>query len=336
MMILDQNTLSIIEKAASCRSVLHSQTDAYRLFNGFYEGYPGLVLDRYGQCLVIFDHNLPTGSEPLFQEITEWALASDLGVDSVLLKQRQSDDTRKKNGILLAGNVLPTTVHESGVTYALDLQMNQDAGFYLDTRSLRHWLKDHSAGKRVLNTFAYTGSLGVAAGAGGAEEVVQTDLSNKFLEFALKSWNLNEFDLSKTLIQPGDFFKVTDRMRRQGRLFEIVILDPPFFSSTDAGRVNLEGETTRLVNKVRPLVAHGGKLVVINNALFLPGAAFMAELEGLCQSEYLSFSEIIPVPEDITGYPETIVETPPVDPAPFNHPTKIAVLDVIRKDKRQR
>ncbi len=61
----------------------------------------------------------------------------------------------------------------------------------------------------------------------------------------------------------------------------------------------------------------------------------MAELEALCKSEYLSFSEIIPVPADVTGFPESIVDVPPVDPAPFNHPTKIAILDVVRKDMRQ-
>jgi 23S rRNA (cytosine1962-C5)-methyltransferase len=99
--------------------------------------------------------------------------------------------------------------------------------------------------------------------------------------------------------------------------------------------VDQQGETTRLINKVRPLIAHGGQLVVINNALFLPGADFMAELEALCQSDYLSLGEVIPIPEDITGYPETIVDKPPADPAPFNHPTKIAVLNVTRKDKQK-
>ncbi len=127
---------------------------------------------------------------------------------------------------------------------------------------------------------------------------------------------------------------MSDRLRRQERLFDLVILDPPFFSTTAAGRVDWQNQTTRLINKVRPLVGHGGKLVVINNSLFLPGADFMAELQALCESEYLSLGELIPIPADITGTPETIVNTPPADPTPFNHPTKIAVLDVVRKDKQ--
>jgi 23S rRNA (cytosine1962-C5)-methyltransferase len=58
-------------------------------------------------------------------------------------------------------------------------------------------------------------------------------------------------------------------------------------------------------------------------------------LNALCKGPYLSLEEIIPVPPDVTGYPDTIVDAPPVDPTPFNHPTKIAILKVFRKDQRK-
>ena len=331
---MNQDLLNTIQQAITYRKGLLATTDAFRLFNGFYEGCPGLALDHYGRALVILDHGLPPDCGLSFQDLAEWALGAGLDIETVLLKQRKAKDPAQRNGILLAGTALPAQVTEDGLHYALDLQMNQDAGFYLDTRHLRGWLRQHAAGKKVLNTFAYTGSLGVAAGAGDAEQVLQTDLDQKFLEFAIKSWQLNELDSSKAQIQPGDFFKVTDRLRRQERLFDIVVLDPPFFSTTRAGRLDWQTQSTRLINKVRPLVGHGGQLVIINNSLFLPGADFRAELDTLCQSEYLTFREIIPIPEDLTGYPETIVDAPPVDPAPFNHPTKIAILDVVRKDER--
>lgn len=332
---MDQNLINSIQQATQHRRQLRNATDACRLFNGFYEGCPGLALDRYGRALVILDHGLAPDCDLPFQELAEWALGADLGIDTVLLKQRRAQDPARRNGALLAGASLPTQIIEEGLRYALDLRMNQDTGFYLDTRQLRGWLRQHTAGKKVLNTFAYTGSLGVAAGAGGAEWVLQTDLDQKFLVFAIKSWELNELESSRTQIQPGDFFKVTDRLRRQERLFDIVILDPPFFSATRAGRLDWQNQSTRLINKVRPLVGHGGQLVVINNSLFLSGADFVAELDALCLSDYLTFREIIPIPEDLTGFPNTIVTRPPVDPAPFNHPTKIAILDVLRKDERR-
>ena len=89
---------------------------------------------------------------------------------------------------------------------------------------------------------------------------------------------------------------------------------------------------TELINKVRPLVGHGGKLVLINNALYVSGKQHMESIEQLQSSGYLKLNSIIPIPEDITGYLETKVGQPPLDPSPFNHPTKIVVMDVTRKD----
>lgn len=323
----------LIAAAAKQRGFPHPETEAYRLFNGFYEGFPGLILDRYGPVLVILDHTEPGSFNPT--PIVTWALSELAGLDAVLHKQRLHPNEAFRQGVLIAGDRLPVSISEFGVHYALDLQLHQDASFYLDTRNLRRWLFENLSGLRVLNTFAYTGSLGVAAGAGGADLVVQTDLNKRYLHIAQRSWALNHLPAGRSQAIPGDFFRISGRFRSQDRLFDCVILDPPFFSTTDAGKVNLLGETTRLVNKVRPLVAHDGWLVLINNALFLPGVEFMAELDRLCQSEYLEFERIIPIPTDITGFPETVSTPPPKDPAPFNHPTKIAILKVWRKDLRK-
>ena len=308
-------------------------TVAFRLFNGFYEGLPGVVIDRYGETLVILNHGEPGIVSDIIPVIANWIESHYPEIQTILLKQRQSPNKELVDGTLISGKVLPKSIEEFGVNYAIDLQINQDASFYIDTRYLRRWLIEHSEGLRVLNTFAYTGSLGVAAGMGGASKVIQTDLNPSFLDIARRSWLLNELDPEKCEITPGDFFRITGKLRNSNDLFGCVILDPPYFSTTEAGRVDLQGDITRLINKVRPLVAHEGWLVVINNALFVSGKAFMDELKTLCESPYLSFDEIIPVPQDVTGYPDTIVDTPPEDPAPFNHPTKIAILKVFRKDK---
>ena len=323
-----------IINAANQRQGMDETTQAYRLFNGFYEGLPGLVLDRYGSTLVIFNHADPGEHREVIERISHWALTNLDGISSILLKERQSPENEIRSGRLLHGKSPQQQISEYDVHYALDLQMNQDAGFYLDTRHLRRWLYETMPGKRVLNTFAYTGSLGVAAGAGGAVQVIQTDLSKKFLNLAKRSWTLNQLDDEKCTYIPGDFFRVTGQMRREERLFDCVILDPPFFSDTDAGRIELERDTLRMVNKVRPLVAHRGWLVVVNNALYLPGVDFMAVLQALCDDEHLSYERMIPVPQDITGFPAMLTTSPPVDPSPFNHPTKIAVLRAFRKDQK--
>ena len=89
--------------------------------------------------------------------------------------------------------------------------------------------------------------------------------------------------------------------------------------------------SARLINKVRPLINDGGYLIAINNALFVRGSEYMQILESLCKDGYLKIKELSPVPEDFTGYPETRVGNPVTDPAPFNHSTKIAILEVKKK-----
>ena len=212
--------------------------------------------------------------------------------------------------------------------YAVDLLMNQDAGFYLDTRELRRWLRAHAEGRTVLNTFAYTGSLGVAARAGRAARVVHTDRSARFLEVAKASYALNSIPVDRRDFVARDFFSFVRGAKLRGERYDVVVLDPPFFSSTEHGALDLNRDTARLVNKVRPLVASGGNLAVVNNALYLSGAEFLRELEALCAGGWLSIDALIDVPTDVTGTAATRVGAPPVDPAPFRHSTKIALLGV--------
>jgi len=183
----------------------------------------------------------------------------------------------------------------------------------------------------VLNTFAYTGSLGVAALAGGAARVVQLDLSRNFLNVAKTSYTLNGFPIRKADFVAEDFWVATGRMRRAGALFDCVFLDPPFFAAAATGTVDLASDFGRLIDKVRPLVADGGYLVAVNNALFVAGRDYFDQLEALCGTGFLALEELLPVPADVTGSAETRVDEPPVSPAPFNHPTKIAVLRVKRR-----
>jgi 23S rRNA (cytosine1962-C5)-methyltransferase len=323
---------SLLEKAIASRvPLLDSRHEsAFRLFNGFYEGFPDLALDVYGRTLVVHDHSDDPAENRSIIEAAVAQVREELDwLYAGILKSRNSGSQEDKRGKLIFGDMPDRKIKEHGVWYALQLTMNQDAGFYLDTRDLRKWLIENMQGRSVLNTFAYTGSLGVAATAGGASRVVQTDRGRAFLNLAKDSYSLNGFPVHKADFVAGDFFPVIARFKATGQTFDCVILDPPFFSSTPKGRVDLEHESARLINKVRPLVNDGGILITINNALYVSGGEYMHTLEELCKDGYLSIREIIPVPEDFIGFER--VGKPVADPAPFNHSTKIAVLDVKRK-----
>jgi 23S rRNA (cytosine1962-C5)-methyltransferase len=153
--------------------------------------------------------------------------------------------------------------------------------------------------------------------AGGASRVVQTDINRDFLNLAKDSYSLNGFSIHKQDFIAQDFFPAVANFKGRKQPFDCVIIDPPFFSTTSKGRVDQEA------------VNDGGYLIAINNAVFVSGREYMQTLEELCRDGYLKIRELIPVPEDFTGYQKA--GTPITDPAPFNHSTKIAILDVKRK-----
>lgn len=307
-------------------------TAAFRLYNGFFEGHPKLVIDIYATTAVLFNYADPAETgQPDIDQAVEYLNTNLPWLRSMLLKTRFSPDGEKNRGVLIQGEAPARKMNEYGIWYALDLTMNQDASLYLDTRLLRRWLFENMAGKTVLNTFAYTGSLGVAARAGGASRVVQLDRNWRYLNLAKTSYTLNGFPIARADFITADFWPQAARFRRTGTAFDCVILDPPFFAESNQGLVDLQDHNVRLVNKVRPLVKDGGVLVAINNALFVSGQDYLNSLQNLCQDGYLEIQQLIPVPEDVTGYPETRVRLPVADPAPFNHSTKIAVLGVHKK-----
>lgn len=313
-------------------------TSALRLFNGYTEGFPRVAVDLYGTTLVLHDATSRAGEREAMTAVLDAARAAMPWLTTALWKRRESQSQDERNGVVIFGeeDQLCRKVQENGVWYATRLTLNRDASLYLDTAPLRAWAKRTLGGKRVLNAFAYTGSLGVAAMAGGAERVLHTDLNNAFLTVAKDSYALNRFPVSKKDFKAGDFFDVIGMLKREAPLFDCVFVDPPFFSVTEKGRVDLEQDMERLLNKVRPLVAHGGSLVAINNGVFVPGADFQKTLEAVCASGYATLAERIDAPEDFTGYADTRQGALPVDPAPFNHATKMAVLKITRKDGRTR
>ena len=322
--------ISLLEEAIASRKTLFDSPhgSAFRIFNGFTEGYPDLAVDIYGATFVIHDYNgVPVPN--LISEVSLYLQSSLNWLRAGILKSRNGKTQEEKRGKLIFGEKPDTKIREHGAWYAIDLTLNRDASFYLDTSLLRKWLIENLRGKSVLNTFAYTGSFGVAAMAGGAGLVVQNDRNRQFLNLAKASYSLNGFPIHKNDFIAEDFFPTVAKFKSTKQFFDCVLIDPPFFSTTAKGKVDLENDNTRLINKVRPLINDGGYLVTINNALYVSGKEYMQALEALCKDGYLQIKELIPVPDDFIGYQKP--GKPITDPAPFNHSTKIAILSVKRK-----
>jgi len=327
-------TTEPIENALTFRAAFFYEPHetAFRLFNGFTEGNPDLVIDLYARTLVIHNYaDRPGQGIASVSAARQLLLARLPWIQAVVVKTRNSQDPQQKRGSVVSGETVDRKILENGVWYAIDPMINRDASLYLDTRNVRLWASQRLKGKSVLNTFAYTGSLGVAAQAGGAARVVHLELNRRFLNVAKTSYTLNGLAINKGDFQTGDFWPRINRLKAANELFDCVFLDPPIYSATTRGVVNLAQSYTRLINKVRPLVNHDGYLVAINNALFVSGAAYIKEIEAVCADGYLTIEELIPVPADFIGEPRAPLAAPVTDPAPFNHSTKIVVLKIRRK-----
>lgn len=323
--------------AYRARWVDPARRSAFRAFAGIHEGERRLTIDVYGPAAVLHDHGEPN-PESAHQRLgpaVEQLVATWPWLEVVICKPRRSP-VADRGGRPIWGNAaaIPRSIEEEGLRYAIDLTLGRDAGFYLDTRLLRRFLRATLAGGSFLNLFAHTGSLGVAARAAPAARVVQVDRSRAYLSVARQSWQLNGWSPATGQFLAADFFAVTHKLRREQSLFDALVIDPPPAASGARGRIDQLHDGLRLIDKVRPLIGDGGLLISINNALYLSGSAWEAQLRELTGAGYLHFEQRIDVPDDLIGSRGLARASLPADPAPFNHPTKIAVLRVRRKDGR--
>ena len=149
----------------------------------------------------------PNQGAVLVEETAQFLKASLSWLQAGIVKTRNGATQDEKRGKFLFGTKADRKIKEHGIWYAVNLTLNRDASLYLDTRNLRKWAIENLKGKSVFNTFAYTGSFGVAAMKGGASHVVQVDLNREFLNIAKESYTLNGFPDSKRRFHFAGFLR---------------------------------------------------------------------------------------------------------------------------------
>ncbi len=209
---------------------------ACRLIYGESDGFPGLIVDRYGDYLVM--QCLSAGAE-FWKRAWAEMLQSLLEVRGVF--ERSESDVRKKEGLEQVTGVLkgeappnPLTIEEGGLRYLVDVYEGHKTGFYLDQRANRATLRSLVQGAEVLNCFAYTGGFGLSALKGGAAHVTQIEASAKALEVARQHIELNGFDAQRSTLIEGDVFAELRKFQKEQRMFDVIILDPPKFAESKA------------------------------------------------------------------------------------------------------
>ncbi len=212
---------------------LVSVTNAVRLIHAESDNLPGLVVDRYGELLVM--QSLTAGSE-FWKETLADLLLEETGCKSVY--ERSDADVRELeglpviNGWLRGGTSSPVQVTEYGLKFIVNVETGHKTGFYLDQRHNRFRVGQLSAGRDVLNCFCYTGGFSIHAAANGANSVLSVDSSADALALGAQNAALNGLEGGKLDWLEGDVFPLLRKFRDQARSFDLIILDPPKFAAT--------------------------------------------------------------------------------------------------------
>lgn len=275
--------------AARTAAKLPQETDAYRLCDG--NPWRNIFIDTLGDRLLVSTRDCPIPSD-LLQALQETE-------KTVYHKQLEIDN--KQPPALILGENRPSafTVSEWGVRYRLDMSSGYSQGLFLDQRDNRRHVREHCRpGMKVLNTFAYTGAFSVCAALGGAETTT-LDLAQPCLDWARENFRLNGISPEQHYFCRGDALHWLDRFSKQGKRFDLIILDPPTFSRNDKGKIwRAERDYGSLAAKASQCLTPNGVLLCTTNCRSLSHARFTDMLaRALPHARTQSF----PMPFDFTG-----------------------------------
>jgi 23S rRNA (cytosine1962-C5)-methyltransferase len=218
----------------------HGTANAFRLVNAENDGIPGLVVDRYGDWLVL--QALTLGIDTRKEMLAR--LLSDL-LNPAGVYERSDVDIRQREGLaaqtgVLTGDEPPPLVEidENGRRFLVDVRAGHKTGFYLDQRENRaaigDWFRwDEEADQRVvLNAFSYTGGFAVYALGSLVRRVINVDSSADVLALARRNYALNGYATSDEDFVEGDVFQILRAYRDADQQFDMIILDPPKFAQS--------------------------------------------------------------------------------------------------------
>ena len=227
--------------AIELRSVFDAkETNTYRLVHSEGDGLPGLVVDRFGDTLVMQIHTL--GMERLRSLLVE-VLMQETGACGLLI--RNESQARRREGLeieapyVAAGDVPKEQilVRENGVQFLVDVWEGQKTGFFLDQRDKRAALRKYVHHKHVLNCFSYTGGFSVyAALVDNETHVTSVDISQSAMETAYQNFSLNGLDPERYEFLIADVYEYLESVVSEGECFDVVVLDPPAFAKTKEAR----------------------------------------------------------------------------------------------------
>lgn len=254
-------------------------TGSCRIIFGEADWFPGLVVDKFSDVLVV--ESLALGIDrfkPLILDILRRVLAED-GIPVRGVYERSDAKVRLQEGMERFKGFLSdpfdtrVQIEENGVKYLVDVQDGQKTGFFLDQKNNRAAIHPICAGKRVLDCFTHTGSFALNAGKAGAAEVLGVDASQTGIDMAEENARLNGLQ-DRVHFTCADVFDLLPRLEAEGERYGVVILDPPAFTKSRNSIKNAVKGYREINLRGLKLVEDGGFLVTCSCSHFMDPELF--------------------------------------------------------------
>lgn len=257
----------------------HSQ--AIRVFYGPGEGEAALgeiAIDRFGDHYWITQWQKTSQTDAVLECVGTFLKAK--GARSAVALFRPETGVPEDPQVILGS---PPSgkfeVTEGKMKFWIQFLQTKHPGLFLDHAPLREWLLQNSSGRKVLNTFAYTGSLSVACGVGGASHVTTLDLSRPTIEWAKENWSLNQLPGEKSDFIYGDYFEWLPKFSKNQRRFDGMIIDPPSFSRGKRGKFSTSKDLLALHELAMAVLNPGAFLATSINSANVSRRKFFFEIQ---------------------------------------------------------
>jgi 23S rRNA (cytosine1962-C5)-methyltransferase len=265
-----------------------NETNAYRVVFAEGDNLPGLIVDKYGDNLVVQFHTL--GMDRLKEMVVE-ALVNVF--KPACIYERSDVAARRQDGLedlptgILYGKLEGIDegsfkslieIKENGLKFLVDIAEGQKTGFFLDQRENRKAVMKYAKGKTVLNLFCYSGGFSAYALAAGASHVTGVDISQQAAELSDINLRLNGFSSSLFENITADVFKYLETAVREGLKFDVVIVDPPAFVKSQKNIDQALKAYSRLNEMALRVLADNGVLVTSSCSYYVTPQLFKGSL----------------------------------------------------------
>lgn len=249
-------------RALRKRYINQTNTNVYRLVNSYGDALPEVTIDVYNKNLLVqyFKPCNTPAKEGIYSALNE-ILVTDSITEKIRLKG-EDIKTHLVTGKELPGNFV---VLENGIKFDISFLQGGGTGLFLDQRDNRKKIQALANNKEVLNCFCYTSSFSIYAILGGAINTTNIDLSKKAIEWSKKNFLLNQLNVNDHEFIVGDVWEWLRRFQKKGRTFDVIIIDPPSFSTSKTMVFTAEKDIPGLIGAGLDILREDGILAFSTN-----------------------------------------------------------------------